>query len=477
MEILKSINFILLIISIVILVCGMNVSGVCAEESGARLEIISKNLSYGGTISIAFALEAENIDESSVELLVYFSEPETAVSPDYTVTKHYADTVYGYSALVFFTRGIAAKDMTKQIYVRAHAVVDGRDVYSETERYSIAEYAYDMQYRSKISEELIGFGEALLDVGERIQNLLPYNVDNSPKDFYYVAAEGGTVDGSYSAGLFKKGDTVTLRYKGEIPEGQRAVWRYGAKSIPDGTKITVDHHAVYEIEFESISAPAKDVYSFYESDNIIGTRLDFSDASDFDYVFAEQTHKDNSERYGSITLTEDYKLNVAGNPAWYGLLFKNGDFDGSVTYGEGTKYVFEADITYNGGEGGAATSSLGWSFAGFVSRDPGDDIRSGDMATYAYTQYEGANENIDIYGADIKKGETRKITIVYTVGTQATCEVYLDLVRIADAELITNSGIKDTGCAGFGFYFRGASYTNDLDITFDNVFVGVIEAK
>ena len=66
---------------------------------------------------------------------------------DYAVDAFEATIVHDRAALVFLTPGIAAKDMTKQIYVKAHAVVDGVDVYSETERYSIAEYAYDMQYR------------------------------------------------------------------------------------------------------------------------------------------------------------------------------------------------------------------------------------------------------------------------------------------------------------------------------------------
>lgn len=679
MKSLRSTKFIVLIISVALLVAG--IIGISASADDApTLEIYSKNLSYGGTISIAFAVDAQNVDADAVELLIYTSEPTDGAVADYTVSTSTAATVHEREALVFLTPGIAAKDMTKQIYVKAHAVVNGADVYSETERYSVAEYAYDMQYRSKINDNFVRLGAALLEVGEQIQTLLPYNEDNSPSDFYYVAAEGGTVDGKYSAGLFKKGETVTLNYTGEIPEGKIAIWNSEAGSVANGATVKASAHAVYTVEFKNGYVPgayyndetkvgtryddvksavgsgallgiennalssfeegttyivetdftynggayksnspaffgllangsvdnknmflftyiyqndksansvsifgyeflkgttynirmeytvgdgdymiggendafaSRDEYlrkglkffvngtevdvsnmeqqlmtgenlrdntgadasfyglgvkvrnssyasadfsvsfdntfiapkveieqdesfkGYYANTDIEGTRLDFSDASDLDCVAQDNSHPSNNN-YGSASIVNG-ALNVSGNPAWYGLLFETPAFDASKTYAQGTKYVFEADITYNGGA--SASGDKNAAFTGFITCDYGSDIRNGDMATFSYTKYENSDANIDIYGADFKKGETHKLTIVYTVGTKITCEVYLDLVKISDAALSTTSGVADTNCAGFGFYFRGTGYTKDLDLTFDNVFVGVIEAE
>lgn len=905
---MKHLNYtklIVFIISISLVLAGIVGISVNAEETDPSLNIFSKNLSYGGTISIAFAVDAQNVNENDVELLIYTSEPTEDSVADHTVKTFEKDTVHEREALVFLTPGIAAKDMTKQIYVRAHAVVDGVDVYSETERYSVAEYAYDMQYRSKINENFIKLGEALLEVGEQIQTLLPHNEDSSPLDFFYVAAEGGTVDEKYSAGLFKKGETITLTYNGTVPEGKSAYWVCNDEKIDNGDTIKAKAHAVYEIAFEdsydiylpgayyndatkdgtrhddtftSIGAgktlgignnlhgffepgttyivetdftynggayksdypaffglqatdtidnknmflgtyicqfdenagsvsifdvefakgvtynirfeytvgagdyttgiayadhaeylhgclkffvngkemsvpndknflmigeylrnnanadrsfwglglkvrgssyassdfsvsfdntfiapkvteqteepeefksyyenatsgtkysfdtdgnlqgiaiynthtsnggqygsatvaggaltvannpawygiaflnsdynasttykagtkyifeadvtynggggswPAfvgffgtenatltdkqmislswascesdltvldlfgaklpksethkltviqtvgtttsfdvyldleyvgsyskdvsnknsdanlygfgfyfrgtsntsdlsitfdnvyvgvesiadeedtdevtKNIESYYESTDILGARLDFSDADDLNGIFAEQTHTNNAGKYGSATIV-DGALNISNNPAWYGLLFKNPSFDAAKTYANGTKYVFEADITYNGGAS-KSTSDTGAAFIGFITQDYGTDIRNGDMAAYAYAKYESSDNVLDFFGADFAKDQTHKLTVIYTVGEKSSIEVYVDLVKIANCTLSNTSGVADTTCAGFGFYFRGTGYTDNLDLTFDNVFVGVIEAE
>ena len=681
MKSLKSTKFAVLIISVALLVAGIVGITASAEDTDPSLEIFSKNLSYGGTISIAFAVDAQNINADDVELLIYSSVPTDGAEVDYTVKTSEAATIHEREALVFLTPGIAAKDMTKQIYVKAHAVVDGTDVYSELERYSVAEYAYDMQYRSKINENFIKLGAALLEVGEQIQTLLPYNVDNSPADFVYIAAESGTVDGEYAAGLFKAGETVTLNYTGEIPTGKAVIWNSEAGSVANGTPFTASAHGFYKASFVNAytpgvyyndetmigtrhddtlsavgagallgiennalgtfeagttyivetdftynggaykgSSPAffgllsaggtvdnKNMFlftyiyqydesansvsifgyeflkgekynirmeytvgdgdyltgssndavasrneylrsgfkffvngvevdvsameqnlmtgenlrdgigadadffglgvkvrgssyassdfsvsfdntfiapkveidevklekSYFENTDIAGTRLDFADASDLDSVVQDNSHSSNGNR-GNASIVNG-ALNVSGNPVWYGLLFETASFDASKTYAQGTKYIFEADITFNGGE--SAGSDKGAAFSGFITQDYGTDIRNGDMSTFKHLLYENSNANLDLYGADIKKGETHKITIIYTVGTKETCEVYLDLVKIADASLSKTDGLADTNCAGFGFYFRGTSYTKDLDLTFDNVFVGVIEAE
>ena len=683
MKALKSTKFIVLLISAALLIAGIVGITASAEDTDPSLEIFSKNLSYGGTIAIAFAVDAQNIPDDNVVLNVYLTEPTEKSVADYVVKIHEKDVVHDRDALVFLTPGIAAKDMTKQIYVKAHAVVNGADVYSETERYSVAEYAYDMQYRSKINEDFIKLGKALLEVGEQIQTLLPYNEDNSPLDFYYVSAEGGTVDGKFSAGLFKPGDEITLNYTGTVPEGMSVVWKSEDGSIANGITGEVSANSVYIPTFEkayvsgayytdgtvsgtrhddpvtvngagsnlgiannamgtfepgttyvietdftfnggkptnekdkgaaffgiqmndsahnsnmiawdyinyldkygnavglfgaefqkgvtynirieytvgngnyptststadyaarteylkegfrffvngneisaenitkldmgnnvfakagsdsnfwglgiqvrgaaynsadvsfsfdntfispSVEIDDSEIVSYYENTDIAGTRLDFSKDEDLNAIVSDNSHTSNKGVYGSATI-ENGALNVSDNPAWYGLLFKNQNYDSSKTYSLGTKYVFEADITYNGGAS-ASSGDKGAAFIGFITKDYGTDIRNGDMASYAYANYENSDSTFDFFGADLKKGKTYKVTVVYTVGASTTIEVYLDLVKISNCTLSKTSGVTDANCLGFGFYFRGTGYTNNLDLTFDNVFVGVIEAE
>ena len=672
MKSLKSTKLIVLIISIALLAAG--IIGISASaEDAPSLEIYSKNLSYGGTISIAFAVDAQNVDADAVELLIYTSEPADGAAADYTVSTSTAATVHEREALVFLTPGIAAKDMTKQIYVRAHAVVNGADVYSETERYSVAEYAYDMQYRSKINESFIKLGAALLEVGEQIQTLLPYNEDNSPADFFYIAAEGGTVDGKYGAGLLKKGETVTLNYTGEIPAGKIAVWNSEAGSVTNGATVKASAHAVYTIEFKNgyvpgayyndeskvgtrygttktvtgsgsllgiennaistfeegttyivetdftynggayktnspaffglqatgsidnknmflgtyiyqmdenastvtlfgyeflkgvtynirmeytvgdgnyITGTADEAYTshtnylkanfkffvngtevtigddtsfmigenlrnntgadasfwglgvkvrgssyasadfsvsfentfiapkveieqdesfkgYFANTDIAGIRLDFSSEDQMSSV-KTSTHNDSAK--GSATIT-DGALNVSGNPTWFALAFVTGD---TTEYAAGTKYVFEADITYNGGKA-LKSSDPNAAFTGFYTNNP-TNLKNNGMFGYNYLKYEDSSSVIDLFGANIEKGTKHKVTIVYTVGVKNAVEVYVDCVKVSDGQLTANN-LSDNVFYGYGFYFRGSSYTENLDVTFDNVFLGVIEAE
>lgn len=446
MKNLKSTKLAVLIISAALIIAGIVGITASAEGTTPSLEIYSKNLSYGGTISIAFAVDAQNVDASAVELLVYKNEPTEDAVADYTISSSEATTVHDREALVFLTPGIAAKDMTQEIYVKAHAVVDGVDVYSELERYSVAEYAYDMQYRSKINDNFISLGAALLEVGEQIQTLLPYNVDSSPKDFYYVAAEGGTVDGKYAAGLFKAGDSITLNYTGEIPEGKRAVWVSGGTKVSNGKTISAAAHAVYEIAFEE----SYDVYTpgaFYNDASKEGTR-----------------YADEIVAAGAGT-TVGIANNALGN------------------FATGTTYVIETDFTFNGGTPVKATDMN----AAFLGLQMNDNIHNDDMFVWAYVTYlDTEGSGVSILGAELLKNVTYNLRFEYTVGDGsstsadylASClKFYVNGVEIEYAKSLLSIGNRasagsDKTFWGLAIKNRNSSYnSSDLSITFDNSFI------
>ena len=74
----KALKIVTLVLSFALirgLAIGISVGA--EDENAPSLKIISKNLSYGGTISIAFAVDAQNVGDSAVSLLVYDSEPKT----------------------------------------------------------------------------------------------------------------------------------------------------------------------------------------------------------------------------------------------------------------------------------------------------------------------------------------------------------------------------------------------------------------
>ena len=688
----KHFKIITLILSLAVLVAGIVGVTAMASEEEPSLKIFSKNLSYGGTISIAFAVEANGIDEG-VELLVYENEPATLdEAPDAVVSSYKIMNVRGKDALVFLTPGIPAKNMTDQVYAVARASDgNGGYIYSGIERYSVAEYAYDVMYYSKLGTEYTELANTLLDLGCQIQNLLPHNVDSDPRDFYYVSmydqSVGYALDGNYSAGIYKKGDTLTLpeEYLGEVPEGKAfaGYWtstvngtttivnagetltvaghtviqpgytfvavtpgngyyysgdevgnRYdfsesGADKVvggsiidgafhvtegnrtnvitnnsevifKDGTKyifeadltfnggtpasddllfawagfsgddgttsyfnnqklfavsemsyadaegsalvwygIRFEKDVTYNVRLEYLlgdgsyifyvnnsvvtegknsvgqsyvenvdrrlkgftiytrsssyistldisldnvySAPIPDennLFTFY-NDATTGTKLSFDTDGDLTGIVTDDTHSSNAGTYGAATV-KDGKLTVDDDPAWYSIAFKNSSFDPSKTYANGTKYVFEADVTFNGGSS-ESTTDFGAAFTGFYG-NTSTTYRNGDMFSYSYANYSANAENpdacdLDMFGALLRVGETHKVTYIYTVGSNTKLEVYVDGVKIANATLKTNSGNEDTNFHAFGFYIRGTGYTDNLSLTFDNVYLGVFEQQ
>jgi len=685
----KHFKIITLILSLAVLVAGIVGVTAMASEEEPSLKIFSKNLSYGGTISIAFAVEANGIDEG-VELLVYENEPATLdEAPDAVVSSYKIMNVRGKDALVFLTPGIPAKNMTDQVYAVARASDgNGGYIYSGIERYSVAEYAYDVMYYSKLGTEYTELANTLLDLGTQIQNLLPHNVDSDPRDFYYVSmydqSVGYALDGNYSAGIYKKGDTLTLpeEYLGEVPEGKTfdgwiSTLNGTTVTADKGETVTVSSHALYQPSFKfapatpgtgyyysgdtegtrydftttgvdkvngnkvvdgaiqvdgtynretfiannytstfpagttyifeaditykggapiktddlafayvgftySESATHNDnhynmtamyftdaegtammwndvvfeknitynvrleyvagegTYKFYVNNELVksgdatnggkyvegsdltfagycfysrssssyvksldmtidnvflapkgalpegqiesyyetattGTKLSFDTDGDMTGVITDNTHGSNGGKYGAVTV-KDGKLTVANNPAWYSLAFENAGFDAGKTYANGTKFVFEADITMNGG---SSSSTSGAAFAGFFAKTS-TTYRNGDMLGYTYMTY-AANESnsavndLNLFGAILTNGVARKVTFVYTVGSKTSLEVYVDGVQIANGTVTSNGA--DTNFHAFGFYFRGTDYTTDLSMTFDNVYLGIFEAE
>jgi hypothetical protein len=107
------------------------------------------------------------------------------------------------------------------------------------------------------------------------------------------------------------------------------------------------------------------------------------------------------------------------------------------------------------------------------------------MSSYCYANYAdgktataGEQNSFQLFGVDFTKGEAaKKLTVVYTVGAKTSVDIFVDLVQVASYTLTSVSSNVDTNFYGFGFYFRGTSYTTDLSLTFDNVYVGIIEAE
>ena len=202
--------------------------GISAADDRS-VEIYGYNLSYGGTISVMYALEhTALLDGETLAVQVYDGVPGAEGTKMYTVKDYKISTDAAVEGKpVFFSPGIPLKNMTMQVF--AIPVILNADgavvVKGELTKYSVLEYIFERQvkYADKTTDAQKAFYANLLATGESAQQVLNYNLSDSPDDYYYVTATDASYMG-FSAGIVKKGDKLTLAYTGEAsPLGWNAV--------------------------------------------------------------------------------------------------------------------------------------------------------------------------------------------------------------------------------------------------------------
>ena len=204
----KNTKILVLILSLALLITSAVAVIASAETETPSVEIVSKNLSYEDNIRILFAVKSANVGVAEVKLNVYESDPQDdpALAPAETVSSVHTGEIGTYGVCdVFFTKGIAAKFLSKQIYAQAVVTVGGVTYKSEVERYSIVEYCHEMIAKESTDAAKDAKYMDVIEYGASIQSFLTEDgkYDGAlATDYKYVTIEGGTLDGRYNSGIY-----------------------------------------------------------------------------------------------------------------------------------------------------------------------------------------------------------------------------------------------------------------------------------
>ena len=209
-------KFIVLALALVLLIGSAFALTAMAEDATPTLEIASKNLSYEDNIKILFAVKAENTDGADVKLNFYEADPAdnaelTPVTLSAAYTPDNSSEVGIEGHYVFFTPGLAAKFVNKQVYVQATATVGGTEYKSEVARYSIVEYCHEMIAKESTDTTADAKYMDVIEYGAAIQSFLTEDGKYSgalATDYKYVTIDGGTLDGRYDSGIYLPAQTV-----------------------------------------------------------------------------------------------------------------------------------------------------------------------------------------------------------------------------------------------------------------------------
>lgn len=203
-------------LSLVFLFIAISMTAVCikANTEDPKLEIRYCNLSFRDSVCIKYAVSAKNTTD--VKILIWNS-PQS----DYTIgteseqiTSVGKNIIDGEDYVIFDYSKLVAKQMTDVVYARAYTQMDGVDYYSDVNKYSILQYAYNKLGKTateSTDENLKVMLTDMLEYGASAQKYFEHNSDRLATDcFYQVKLTDGVLYDGCTHGLYLEGDKVEL---------------------------------------------------------------------------------------------------------------------------------------------------------------------------------------------------------------------------------------------------------------------------
>ncbi|MBQ1847615.1 MAG: hypothetical protein II135_06405, partial [Clostridia bacterium] len=200
-----------------------------AEESGTdaapRLEIKYKNFSYSDSTYVLFAVNCENFSASENPVrMLFWDEPQITGgyirgTEKYETGSRGTNRINGVPHEIFYSNGIAPKNLIDRIYCRAYTEIDGVTYYSEPVKYSPILFLRNMALSPTQSEINVNIANALLNYAACAQIKFDHETSDLATDtHYYIELENAVLDDGFAYGLYKENEVLHL--KAQIPEGE-----------------------------------------------------------------------------------------------------------------------------------------------------------------------------------------------------------------------------------------------------------------
>lgn len=170
-----------LVLSCLLLIGAVIGISVSADDSPA-VSIKAKNISYEGAIKILYAVDADNVPEGAEVKMYFYTEKDGAVAYEKEANENDI-TINEETYNVFFSEGIAPKNMRAPLYAKAVIVANDGTVLaaSAVEEYSIYTYAMNRYLKNPTSDQFLLYS-AMLDYGSSVQKMLVESGKMTEKD-------------------------------------------------------------------------------------------------------------------------------------------------------------------------------------------------------------------------------------------------------------------------------------------------------
>ncbi len=179
-----------------------------------ELRIAFCTLSFRDSVCIEYAVDT-NVENVTVLVWDAPQAEYVAGTQTYTLTDHYSEEISETLCEVYDFNKLVAKQMTNVVYARAYVQVGGVDYYSDVNKYSILQYAYNKLGKTATAsadEHLKDMLNHMLSYGAAAQQYFSYNTTRlATADFYQVKVTDGLLADGCTHGLYLPGDKVVLK--------------------------------------------------------------------------------------------------------------------------------------------------------------------------------------------------------------------------------------------------------------------------
>ena len=217
-KILKSLSAVLLVS---LCISALLVTSYAADkkpdsaQADAKMEIVANNVSYSDSLYILYAISNEGFDRTEHEIkMLFWDKPQEIYSlgtEKYSVTDSGTAKVKGKDCLIFYSNGIAAKEMTDDVFARACVVIDGREYYTDVMKFSVLEYVYAMKEQGNIGNGQIKLFTSMLNYGTDAQNSFGHNTSRPANGTYYkISVIGGKLPDGFKDGRYLENEKVVI---------------------------------------------------------------------------------------------------------------------------------------------------------------------------------------------------------------------------------------------------------------------------
>ena len=222
-----------------VLVCMMLVGtlagiSVSAETAAPTVEIVSKNLAYGETIKLMYAVKAENVPEGAT-VTVTLTDKENNT---YEAVADGTVEIDGVTYLKFVSeRGVPAQNIDAQF--TATAAISGTEA-TDVETYSVLQYLWERLYVStNVTDAQKAMYNALLAYAKAADVVL--NGSDSISGLTYVVLNG-------VGEMYNVGDEIELITDLVAGEGQELVWTVNGETYTEATYVVTNEFANIAVE-------------------------------------------------------------------------------------------------------------------------------------------------------------------------------------------------------------------------------------